>query len=642
MGNNSHSYDVFISYRRKTGGNDARLLQQALKARGYNVFFDFDSLRDGKFDERILVAIEGAPVFILMLTANSLDNCVNEDDWVRIEIERAIKMGRKIILVQPSDQAFAFPRTLPGTIATIITEQISELNKGTFFEESIERIVHDRFPSDLHKSRDGKVSRALVNSLGSLQSMPGKPTGKTDCMLGGRYRIIRQCGMGDMGTVLLAEDTLLENRNVAIKTIPSELVGNEMLFVRLKQHVEHIMINHPNIATCRSLEFGDDGEVFLVIDYVKGITLGDYIRMKRRCLTEDEVVEMFTPIADAIDFIHLKGIVHGDIKPQTVLITEDDRPYVIDLGLSRVMREMMTRVNRTVFRMEGTIPYQSPEVVYGSGRLTLLSDVYSFSLLVYECLTGQHFSVHQVPRCFAPGFLTGSSESSIDLKNSRILPSLLKGLSADPQLRPASCRVALGLGATMGQDLESGRGQPIAIGSGFARWGRMIGLWMKRVFSGSPTSRIDSKKDGGPQVAAIDYRDLTEAAFEMLQSLYGSGRLDLSCGKQVVVAVDKVVNDTMEKLDTDTFTSYIIEELVNRGCAVIASRDVRATENPVTQRIAPTHALSGKIVQRVIRLDNGDRQIEYYFIMRLAELSSGLQLWQKQHFIGKRTGARLI
>ena len=59
-------YDVFISYRRKTGADDARLLQQALRARGYEVFFDYESLRDGKFDERIFAAIDEAPVFILM------------------------------------------------------------------------------------------------------------------------------------------------------------------------------------------------------------------------------------------------------------------------------------------------------------------------------------------------------------------------------------------------------------------------------------------------------------------------------------------------------------------------------------------------------------------------------------------------
>ena len=70
---NQQKYDIFISYRRKTGVDDARLLQQSLKARGYNVFFDYDSLRDGKFDERIYAAIEEAPIFILILSEGALD-----------------------------------------------------------------------------------------------------------------------------------------------------------------------------------------------------------------------------------------------------------------------------------------------------------------------------------------------------------------------------------------------------------------------------------------------------------------------------------------------------------------------------------------------------------------------------------------
>lgn len=94
-------YDVFISYRHKTGVDDARLLQQALKARGYEVFFDYDSLRVGKFNEKIFEAIDSAPVFILMLTQGALDGCANEGDWVRAEIEHALDNGRQIVPVAP-------------------------------------------------------------------------------------------------------------------------------------------------------------------------------------------------------------------------------------------------------------------------------------------------------------------------------------------------------------------------------------------------------------------------------------------------------------------------------------------------------------------------------------------------------------
>jgi TPR repeat protein len=146
-------YDVFISYRRATGVNDARLLQQALKARGYNVFFDYDSLRVGKFNEKIFKAIESAPVFILMLTEGSLDACVKEGDWVRAEIEHALDHGRQIIPVTTSVQTLSFPDNLPPKLKDIPFQQVSEMNKTSLFEESIDKIIENCFPEDLKRRR---------------------------------------------------------------------------------------------------------------------------------------------------------------------------------------------------------------------------------------------------------------------------------------------------------------------------------------------------------------------------------------------------------------------------------------------------------------------------------------------------------
>ena len=148
--NDEKLYDVFISYRRATGVDDARLLQQALQARGYNVFFDYNSLRDGTFDDRIFRAIEEAKVFVLMLTENSLDKCAEPKDWVRMEIEHAINCKKKIVPVKPSDQTFAFaPEQLPESIRSVAKEQISDLNKAALFETSVDKIVQDRFPADV-------------------------------------------------------------------------------------------------------------------------------------------------------------------------------------------------------------------------------------------------------------------------------------------------------------------------------------------------------------------------------------------------------------------------------------------------------------------------------------------------------------
>lgn len=179
----------------------------------------------------------------------------------------------------------------------------------------------------------------------------------------------------------------------------------------------------------------------------------------------------------------------------------------------------------------------------------------------------------------------------------------------------------------------------------------------------TPTTRIDTRNDTGAQVAAIDYRDLQETATTMLQTLYRSGRLDRNDGQMYVLAVGKVKNDTMQRFDTDTLTSYITEDLMNSGKVMVTSamadsadnrdnmvygaRSVRGNDefNQATvakkgQLVAPTHSLFGKIIQREIRMDNGDKQIEYYFQLRITEIASGLQWWQKQHLIGKRTDSK--
>ena len=161
------AYDVFISYRRKTGADDARLLQQALKARGYEVFFDYDSLRDGNFNEKILDAIDDAPGFVLMLTEEALDRCANKEDWVRIEIEHALSQKKHVVPVVPSTQHWAFPSTLPESLSSVKDEQISELNKASLFEESVDKIVEDRFPEKLRekcRSADAIISTVTAAS----------------------------------------------------------------------------------------------------------------------------------------------------------------------------------------------------------------------------------------------------------------------------------------------------------------------------------------------------------------------------------------------------------------------------------------------------------------------------------------------
>ncbi len=179
----------------------------------------------------------------------------------------------------------------------------------------------------------------------------------------------------------------------------------------------------------------------------------------------------------------------------------------------------------------------------------------------------------------------------------------------------------------------------------------------------TPTTRIDIRNDRGPAVAALDYRDIQEAVSELAQSLFRTGRLNRADGKLNVLTVGNVENDTMQHLDTDILTNYLVEEMVNSGQVLVSSaishgasqrdemigavRSVRgdpefnqSTVAAQGQLVDANLSLKGKIVQRELRMDGGDKQVEYYFSMMLTDTHTGLRLWQKQHLIGKRTDAR--
>ena len=142
------TYDVFISYRRSGGRDKARLLYKELESRGIKCFFDFNSLRSGLFDENIYKAIESCRYFVLMVTDGAFDRCVHPDDWVRMEVEYALKHSKEIVPIAPSDQLQCFPDGLPESLAVLKNRQISELNMGRLFEKSVDLIIEDRFSKE--------------------------------------------------------------------------------------------------------------------------------------------------------------------------------------------------------------------------------------------------------------------------------------------------------------------------------------------------------------------------------------------------------------------------------------------------------------------------------------------------------------
>ncbi len=181
------------------------------------------------------------------------------------------------------------------------------------------------------------------------------------------------------------------------------------------------------------------------------------------------------------------------------------------------------------------------------------------------------------------------------------------------------------------------------------------------------TVNIDIVNDEGKAVMALDYRDFAQAASEMIQSMISSGALKKPGGGRYVMTTGRVTNDTMQRIDTDQLTAKIEEELMNSGMVVMTSavggkgapdemiyemRDIRdsATGDEFNQEtlagkrtlIAPELSIAGKILQRNIRYDSNRQQVEYYFQLRVTDLTTGLRFWQKESIIGKRGSNRSV
>ncbi len=177
-----------------------------------------------------------------------------------------------------------------------------------------------------------------------------------------------------------------------------------------------------------------------------------------------------------------------------------------------------------------------------------------------------------------------------------------------------------------------------------------------------PTENIDTINDQGKAVMQLDYRDYDRAASQMVQSLIASGSLKKEGGGRYVVATGRIVNDTMQRVDTDQLMAKVEKELMDSGLVVMTStvgggtagrdsmiydvRDVRNSDKSDEfkkdtlqakgQLIAPELSMSGKIIQRNIRYDNDKQQVEYYFQLQLTNLTTGLRYWQNENIIGKR------
>ncbi len=202
----------------------------------------------------------------------------------------------------------------------------------------------------------------------------------------GRYKVLEILGRGAMGVVYLAQDPAL-NRRVALKTfhVSRDVDARDRQQFRerfLREAQSCGMLNHPNVVTLHDVvELPETESAFMAMEYVRGTNLKQLIQQSESFAPEF-VISVVEQIAAGLDYAHSRGVIHRDVKPANILLTEENEAKITDFGIARFNASNLTHAGQLL----GTPNYMAPEQIRG-GEVDHRADLFSLGVLVYELLT---------------------------------------------------------------------------------------------------------------------------------------------------------------------------------------------------------------------------------------------------------------
>lgn len=201
----------------------------------------------------------------------------------------------------------------------------------------------------------------------------------------GRYEVRERLGQGAMGTVYRGHDPVLA-RPVAIKTIPLDMPKEDRSDYEARFYQEARAaggLSHPNLVTIYDIG-KTDRLAYMVMEYVQGQELRELL-LTHAPFSAEDAVRVCAQVADGLDYAHVRGVVHRDIKPTNIIVTDEGLVKIADFGIARIRSSELKTMTGIVL---GSPRYMSPEQVIG-GALDGRTDIFSLGIVLYELLTGR-------------------------------------------------------------------------------------------------------------------------------------------------------------------------------------------------------------------------------------------------------------
>jgi len=249
----------------------------------------------------------------------------------------------------------------------------------------------------------------------------------------GKYKIISTLGKGGMGTVYHALDEAIE-REVAIKIIHPHLINHEEKDDFLQRFINEaktaVRCSHPNIVTI--LEYGEDqGAPYLVMEYIKGYSLHQYIKAQQPLLIK-KTLNIIVQILKALQFAHEKGVIHRDIKPANILLLADNQIKLTDFGIARLATSSITQSGSIL----GSICYMPPEQALGN-EVNQTADLFSVAVIFSQLLLQSVYtdSIEKIKLPLIKGLSNKIKVNFSENYPKQLAPILTKSLQSDPLKR---------------------------------------------------------------------------------------------------------------------------------------------------------------------------------------------------------------